>query len=92
LRIKQFNQVIVPWLKTAASPPPKPPPPATEDTMSAQDVSDGMRDYLRDFYSPGGTGGVYHQQEVDYREAVLQAMKEQTDAIKALAAALTPKA
>jgi hypothetical protein len=76
---------------TPAKPPVKPTPPPTEDTLSAQDVSDGMRDYLRDFYSPGGTGGVYHQQEVDYRKAVLDAMKAQTDALNALAAALTPK-
>jgi hypothetical protein len=75
-----------------AKPPVKPPvTPPKEDTLSAQDVSDGMRDYLKDFYSPGGTGGVYHQQEVDYRTAVLAAMKDQTDAIKALAAAIAAK-
>lgn len=79
--------------KTTPKPPVKPPvTPPKEDTLSAQDVSDGMRDYLRDFYSPGGTGGVYHQQEVDYREAMLAAVQAQTDAIKALTVALTPKA
>lgn len=90
LRIAQFNSVLVPWFKTAT--PPKPPVPPKEDTLSAQDVSDGMRDYLKDFYGPGGTGGVYHQQEVDYRKAHLAALQAQTDALKALAAALTPKA
>ena len=74
--------------------PDKPKPPVTppkEDTMSAQDVEDGIRAYLRDFYSPGGTGGVYHQQEVDHRAVMLAAMKDQTDAIKALAAAIAAK-
>lgn len=95
-RVKQYNEILVPWFKTAVIPPAKPviPPPVTppkEDTLSAQDVSDGMRDYLHDFYDPKGTGGVYHQQEVDYRAAVLAAMKDQTDAIKALAAAIAAK-
>lgn len=96
-RVKQYNEILVPWFKTAVIPPAKPviPPPVTppkEDTLSAQDVSDGMRDYLHDFYDPKGTGGVYHQQEVDYRAAVLAAMQAQTDALNKLAAALTPKA
>lgn len=72
--------------------PPKPDvPPPTEDDMSAADVELGIRNYLHDFYSPTGTGGVYHQQEVDHRAAMLEAMQAQTDAIHALAAAIAAK-
>ena len=51
----------------------------------AQGVSDGMRDYLKDYHTPPmGTGWKYHQE-------TLAAIKAQTDAINALVAALTPK-
>lgn len=73
--------------------PPVIPPPTSKDVIDmatpaevTQAVSDGMRDYLHDFYSTGqGTGWQYHQD-------ILAAIKAQTDAINKLADALTPKA
>ena len=99
-RIKQFNNVIVPWMKTASTPlpvkPPVTPPKDTIDMATPQEVADaveqGIDQYNGRFYSDKGTGGIYHQQEVQYRADVLAAMQAQTDAIKALAVALTPKA
>lgn len=69
------------------------PAPTEEDTLSAQEVSDGIRDYLRDFFDPAvnGTGAKHHQEEVEYRAAVLEAMKNQTAAIQALATAIQAK-
>lgn len=70
---------------TPPKPPAKPPVKPTEDTLSAQDVSDGMRDYLRDFYTPGqGTGWQYHQD-------TLAALKALGDKLDALVAALQAK-
>jgi len=76
-------------------PPVQPPvtPSTTKDIIDmatqaevAQAVSDGMRDYLHDFYTTGqGTGWQYHQD-------ILAALKDQTDAINALAAAIAAKA
>lgn len=87
-RVKQFNDVLVPWFKTATNPPPKPDVPVpTGDEMTITE----FEAYLKRFYGESGTGGVYHQQEVDHREAVLAAMKDQTDAIKALAAAIAAR-
>ena len=90
-RVKQFDNLLVPWFKTATAPKPPVTPPtgdvidmATQEEV-AQGVSDGMRDYLKDYHTPPmGTGWKYHQE-------TLAAIKAQTDAINALVAVLTPK-
>lgn len=80
-------------VKPPVTPPPvKPTPPAVKDMIDmatqaevAQAVSDGMRDYLHDFYTTGqGTGWQYHQDTM----AALNALGDKLDA---LIAALTPK-
>lgn len=81
---------FTPGTSTPPPPPPPPPPkPLPEDEMTLAEFTK----YLNGFYdaSKGGTGGIYHQQEVDHRAAVLAAMNDQTDAIKALAAAIAAK-
>lgn len=84
-----------PTAKPPVIPPPVTPPKDVIDMATPVEVATaveaGIRTYLHDFYDPKGTGGVYHQQEVDHRVAVLAAMKDQTDAIKALAAAIAAK-
>lgn len=96
----KFRAAVAALLKAGptkpVTPPVKPPvkPPVTppsEDEMSAKDVEDGIDAYNSRFYSDGGTGGIYHAQEVKYRSDVLAAMKDQTDALKALAAAIAAK-
>lgn len=79
-----------------ATPPVKPPvkPPVTPPKTPEDEMTvDEFAKYLNGFYdaSKGGTGGVYHQQEVDHRAAVLAAMKDQTDALNKLAAAIAAK-
>lgn len=78
VRIKQFNNVLVPWFRTSPEPTPNP----VEDEMSAQDVEDGIENYLERFFSAGGTGGVHHAQEVAFRKSLLTATDAQTAAIK----------
>lgn len=48
-------------------------------------------EYNGRLYGTKGTLGIWHAQEVAYRTAHLAALKAQTDALNALAAALTPK-
>lgn len=79
---------------TPGSTPPKPPvtppskPPVTpipEDTMSAADVSNGMRDYLHDFYSATGTGQTLRNDAKENAQAIVGATKAASDAnVKAL--------
>lgn len=73
---------------------PKPPatgvtpkPPVQEDDMTIAEY----RAYNRELYGDG-TLGTWHEQELAHNAAVLAAMKDQADAIRALAAALTQKA
>lgn len=81
-----FKTGVKPPVKPPVSPPVKPPA-ATEDEMTI----DEFEEYNGRLYSPKGTLGVWHNQEVGYRNAVLAAMKDQTDAINALAAAIAAK-
>ena len=68
--------------------PVKPTDTSPEDEMTI----DEYEEYNGRLYGPKGTLGIWHAQEVAHRTAVLQAMKDQTDAIKALAAAIAAKA
>ena len=78
-------------IKTPPTPAPTPAPAPPEDTLSAQDVSDGIRDYLRDFYSPTGTGQTLRNDAAENTQAIVDAIKANTDALAALAAALQAK-
>lgn len=72
----------------AAGPPvtPKPdvPVPPKEDEMTVEEYEE----YNGRLYGAKGTLGIWHAQEVAYRAAHLAALKAQTDAMNALAAAL----
>jgi trehalose-6-phosphatase len=79
--------------KTTPKPPTPPTPPKDMIDMAtpaelADAFEQGIDQYNGRFYSDKGTGGIYHQQEVQYRADVLAAMQRQTDALNALAAAL----
>lgn len=71
------------------TPPPKPdvPVPTPEDEMTL----DEYEEYNNRLYGAKGTLGIWHAQEAAYRTAHLAALKAQTDALNALAAALTPR-
>jgi hypothetical protein len=75
---------------TTPSKPPTvtPKPPVPEDNEM---TADEYRAYNKDLYGDKGTLGVWHDQEVAYRAATLAALKAQTDALVALAAALAAK-
>lgn len=74
-------------VKPPAKPPVKPPVKPTEDEMTV----DEYEAYNGRLYGTKGTLGIWHQQEVDHRAAVLQAMKDQTAALNNLAAAIAAK-
>jgi hypothetical protein len=62
-RVKQFNNILVPWFRNATTPPP-PPPVTSKDLIDmatqaeiAAAVEAGIRDYMRDFFkNDSGTG------------------------------------
>lgn len=89
--LKAGPPTVKPPVTPPAKPPVKPPvapPKTTEDEMTL----DEYEAYNGRLYGPAGTLGIWHTQEVEYRKAHLAALQAQTDALKALAAALTPKA
>jgi hypothetical protein len=95
-RVKQYNEILVPWFKTAVIPPAKPviPPPVTppkEDTLSAQDVEDGIDNYMQRYYSKGGTGGINRAEDEAWQKAMLDAANRQAAALETIATNLTPK-
>jgi hypothetical protein len=88
-----FPSMLAAAPKTTPKPPTPPTPPKDMIDMAtpaelADAFEQGIDQYNGRFYSDKGTGGIYHQQEVQYRADVLAAMQRQTDALNALAAAL----
>lgn len=87
-RIQQFNSIIVPWLKTAGTPA-TPPADSTEDTLSAQDVSDGIRMYMRDFFKDEqGTGDTILDDMRAHNQNVEDKLDRLVTAVEGLAAVL----
>lgn len=85
--LKAGPPTVKPPVIPPAKPPVKPTPPPTEDEMTV----DEYEAYNGRLYGTKGTLGIWHQQEVDHRAAVLQAMKDQTAALNNLAAAIAAK-
>ena len=98
LRIKQFNDVLVPWFKTAATPPSK--PPTTKDIIDmatpaevADAVELGIRNYMKDFFTDErGTGDSLADAAAERGQAQLAKLDQLIASVDKLTAALTPKA
>lgn len=76
-----------------ATPPPKPPTPVTpagqEDDMSAQDVSDGIRMYMRDFFKDeSGTGDTIWDEARANNQATQDKLDRLVTAVEGLVAVL----
>ena len=81
-RIKQFNNILVPWFKMATTP-------GQEDDMSAQDVADGIRMYMRDFFKDGqGTGDTIWDQARANNQATQEKLDRLVTAVENLTAVL----
>jgi hypothetical protein len=97
-RIKQFTNVLVPWFKTATAPAPV--PPGQKDLIDmatpaevAQAVEDGIRNYMRDFFSnEQGTGDTLADAAAERGQATVAKLDELVAAVKELTEVLTPKA
>lgn len=85
VRIKQFNDVLVPWLKTAAAP--KPPVTITEDMIDmatpaevAEAVELGIRNYMKAFFTDEqGTGDTLADEAREARVALLAEIRSASD-------------
>ncbi len=90
-RIKQFNDIIVPWMKTATTPPS-----GQEDIIAmatqaevAQAVSDGIRMYMKDFFSDEqGTGDTIRDEAAERGKAQIAKLDELIAAVNGLASVL----
>jgi hypothetical protein len=86
-RIQQFNQIIVPWLKTAGLP--AKPADTTEDTLSAKDVEDGIAAYMKRFFTDEqGTGDSIWDETVAHNQRVEEKLDRLVTAVEGLAAVL----
>lgn len=98
-RVKQYNNILVPWFKTATIPPVKPVP-STKDIIDmatqaevAQAVSDGIRAYMKDFFTDEqGTGDSLADAAAERGQAQVAKLDELIAAVKDLTAAVNAKA
>lgn len=106
-RVKQYNNILVPWFKNATIPPvvpPKPPviPPPKEIDMTPEQNLQVITEYNNRLYGDKGTEGIWHAQAVARDVALLAAVTASGDATHAalvnltasvdkLVAALAPK-
>lgn len=92
-RIKQFDNIIVPWMKTATTPAP---PTGQEDIIDmatqaevAQAVSDGIRAYMKDFFKDeSGTGDTIWDEARANNKATQDKLDRLVTAVEGLTAVL----